>query len=158
MSQMNKKLYYAYAWKVNEAEKQKQISEQNGIYIYKSALDRLWGDGFNLDDKGSKYIAKLIEALYHEKELLRRFYKRESFREYWDLKDKYNPHYFLLGDSDKIIGEMRESIIKSPYEKDDADLNELIYDLSDLEIMRYEGRRDGQFLGYKKLLKGLYKE
>lgn len=158
MSLTNKELFYAYAWKVNEAEKQKQISEQNGIYIFKSALDRLDNDGFNLEEKGSEYIAKLVEALYHERELLRRFSKRKSFREYWDLKDKYNPHYFLLGDSEMIMGEMRKSIIKSPYEKDDTDLNELIFDLTDLEITRYEGRQDGPILGYKQLLKGLYRE
>lgn len=159
MSQFNKNLFYAYAWKVNEAEKQRKISEQNGIYIYRSALDRLDNDGFNLDELGSQYIAKLIEALYHERELLRRFYKRESFREYWDLKDIYNPHYFLLGDSKLIMDEMKGSIIRSSCEKDDADLNELVYDLTDLEIQRYEGRQqEGPILGYKHLLKGQYRE
>lgn len=144
-----------------EVEKQRQISKQGKIDVYRSALNRLWYDGFYADQAGTIYIAKLIDVLYHERELLKRFYKRPSFKGYWNLNDKSNPHYFLLGDSEKVISSMRKSIVLSQYEEDDTDICELVYDLTDREMARnllYHGASKEDVPSYKLLLKGQYKE
>ena len=125
-------------YRIKHTRRQKAIAKHAGIDIYKSALRRLEGDGFDIEEPGSKYIARLIEALYHERELLEKYGKRDSYKGYWDLKDINNPHYEGLGDAKEIQKEMRESIIHSPYEDNDADINELIYDLADLEIKHYD--------------------
>lgn len=164
MKQLNKRLYDAYGWKVQYVRKQKKLAKKQKLDIYKSALIRLKEDGFKIKQKGSKYIAKLIEALYHERELLKLYSKRASFEGYWNLKDIYNPHYFELGDGKEIIDAMRKSIINS-YEKDDCDLNELIYFFADKEILvrNYLYQDDPRYsaknaMSYKKELKKYYNE
>ena len=134
--------------------KSMNLSKENGLNIYKNALRRLDNDGFNIDNKGSQYIADLINLFYHERKLLEKYYKRPSYQGYWDLSDIKNPHYINIGNGKFVISEMRNEIIKSPYEDDDADLNELIYDLTDIEIARCneDNRRYDEQISYKKLL------
>ena len=147
----NKLAYKLYGYRIQHARKQKELAMQQGIDIYKSALERLNGDGFIIEEKGSQYIAKLIECLYLERELLKKYANRPSYEGYWDLNDPQNPHYYQLGDAKEIQEEMRKSIINSSCEDNDADFNELIYDLSDLEIFRnnYYRQDDPEYHGSK---------
>ena len=124
--------------------KQKRLSKKSGISIYESALSRLEHDGFNIEQKGSRYIAQLIEALYFERELLKKYYKRPSYEGYWNLNDINNPHYSELGDPKEILNEIRKSIIASCYEDDDADIQDLIYEFADMEIAHREYYRNDE--------------
>jgi len=130
------------------------ISEKKGIDIYRSALDRLRYDGFNLEELGTEYIAKLIFLLYHERSLLEMYYKRPGYQGYWDLSNDMNSHYKLLGNTKNKINNIRLAIEHSTCEENDADINELIYDLTDLEIRRYceDSRPRDEQTSYKKLL------
>ena len=164
MYQLSKEVFNVYGWKIQYVREQKRLAAEAGLDIYKSALERLYGDGFRIEQAGSMYMAKLIECLYHERELLNKYYRRLSYQGYWDLKDIYNPHYYQLGDSNEVQEEIRKSIIDSSCEKDDADLNELIYDLSDREIIQYNYLYKDDMehaaknaISYKKLLPDYYK-
>ena len=154
MSSMLEQLYYFKQHRIESVKKSQRLSERNGIDIYRSALLRLEGDCFNIEEIGSQDIAKIIYRLYHERWLLEKYYKRPSYEGYWDLSDPKNPHYKSLGSGKRIIGEMRESIINSSCEEDNADLNELLYDLCDLEIRKYneDNREPEERISYKKLL------
>lgn len=165
MSQLSNPIKNLYGYSVQYVKEEKEYSKKSGIDIYQSALNRLYDDLFVIEQDGSKYLAKLIEALYHERALLLQFARDPSFARYWDLKDINNPHYIELGDAQQIIDEMRKSIIDSRCEKNDADLNELIYDLADREIIKYnylykddEEHAAKNAISYKKLLPGYYEE
>lgn len=154
MSNLEKQQYYFRQHRIEAVKKSQRLSEKNKIDIYRSALFRLEGDCFNIEEIGSQDIAKLIYRLYHERWLLEKYYKRPSYEGYWDLSNPKNPHYKSLGSGKKIMDEMRSSIINSLCEDDNADINELIYDLCDLEISKYnEDNKDyEERISYKKLL------
>jgi hypothetical protein len=163
MSNLNGKPDYLKLHRIQAVKKSQALSEKNGIDIYGSAIYRLYCDGFNIDEMGSKNIARLIYMLYHERWLLEKYYKRASYRGYWNLSDINNPHYkslsdgkkIHLGNGEKILDNIRKSIIHSQCEEDDADINELIYDLCDIEIRMHneDDRERGESISYKKLLK-----
>lgn len=164
MQSINQRIYSLYGYRVEYVHKQKRLAKEKGLDIYQSALERLYDDGFKIEQDGSIYIAKLIEDLYHERELLKKYSKRPSYLGYWDLKDIHNPHYYPLGDAREIQEEMRKSIISSSCEQNDADINELIYDLSDREIIKHnylyqdDPRLQAQFApSYCKSLRQYYK-
>lgn len=152
MEELNRQEHYLRQHRI--VRKSMIQSKKKHIDIYRSALDRLQGDAFIIKEAGSQYIAKLIYQLYHERKLLEKYHDRPSYQGYWDLSDINNPHYYRLGDSIQILKAIRESIIHSCCEEDDADINELIYDLSDLEISRHnEDKREyDDRISYKKIL------
>lgn len=162
MSNLIEKPDYLKLHRIDAVKKSQALSKRNNIDIYRSAIYRLDGDGFNISEIGSQNIARLIYRLYHERWLLEKYYKRASYQGYWDLSDINNPHYkslsdrkkLSLGNGERIIEGIRESIIHSQCEADDVDLNELIYDLCDIEIRRHneDDRERDESISYKKLL------
>jgi hypothetical protein len=135
-----KDIYYGYVFRQEVVDKQIEESKEKGLDIFESALIRLEGDGFDIEEEGTMCLARLIEMLYHERELLQKYHARESYKGYWDLNDKSNSHYYRVGngDSERIISEIRRSIWHSSCEDNRVDLNELAYDLADKEIAYYE--------------------
>ena len=156
MEKNNKAENYLIMHRIEAMRKSMNKSKQKGIDIYRSALNRLDGDGFHIEDRGSQDIARLINQLYHERLLLEKYYKRPSYIGYWDLSDISNPHYSMINDMSnrKIMDNIREAIIHSYLEEDDADINDLIYELTDNEISLYneDDRPYSERISYKKLL------
>ncbi len=168
MSQLEKKdMPLVFQFVSKDVENNRKKSEENGIFIFKDALDFLEIDGFDITQKGTEYIAKFIDVLYHEKELLLLCFNRRGeidgfWKDFWNLNDRNNPHYTLYGDSNIIIPEMRKSIKSSLYESDDTNLNELIYQITDTQIDRrgyfskeLPGHEYAHNVSYRKILLGI---
>ena len=167
MGQLEKKdIPSVFEFVKNDVEKNRKKSEEHGIFIYKDVLDFLSIDGFDISQMGTKYIAKFVDVLYHEKELLLLCYNRRGeidgfWKDFWNLNDKNNPHYSLYGESSIIIPKMRESIVSSSFEEDDTNINEFIYGLTDTQIARrgyfpkeLPGHEYAHSVSYSKILLG----
>ena len=99
--------------------------------IRQNVLDDLESSNYSKKDLGTQYLATLITIYYHERYLFRR--RDLDSDEYFDLSNKNNEHYSMLGTTkEKAISEMEKVINRN--EEEDATLPEIVYDLADAYI------------------------
>ena len=102
-------------------------------------LDYLKSFGYDLNDKGTEYLATLITIFFHERKLYQQ--KDIEDKSYWNLKDFSNEHYQMLGDNpDNVINHISNSIDKNEYE--DGSIAEVVYTLADIVGVYGKDRKD----------------
>lgn len=112
-------------------------------------LDYLKSFGYDLNDKGTEYLATLITIFFHERKLYQQ--KNIDDKSYWNLKDFSNEHYQMLGDNpDNVIKQISNSINKNEYE--DGSIAEVVYTLADIVGVYGKDRKDKERVPYSRML------
>ena len=90
--------------------------------------DVLENDGFDLKEEGTKYLARLIENLYHERKL---YYEQGNKYDYFNLDDYSNIHYEMLGVSkEQVIYQIISSIATNELEMG-CSISKIAYEVVD---------------------------
>ena len=145
---MNKDEYLRELNRIELINKAIELSKKNNVDVYDDAYEYLRHTFFDMQDKGTKDIAYYTQLLYYERYLLEKYYKRQSYRYYWDLRDKDNPHF--KNDGEEIVEGMQRVINKRLTEAYGMNINTFIYNLTDYEINKYneDKRPYGQRISY----------
>ena len=97
--------------------------------IKEMILDNLEKSGYNLEEKGTMYLADLATMLFQERKLFGERLYSENIKEFWDLDENDNVHYRMLGNNpDEVILSIEDSINNS--EENEA-ISTIVYSLVD---------------------------
>ena len=119
-------------------------------YIRDRILEDLERGGYDINDKGTQYMATIALIFYHERKLFRRNDIEDNG--YWDLDLDYNEHFSMLG---RNINEVKREITKAIEKSDDygiCSMAEVIYDEADYYGYYGKDRDDKKRKSYYKTL------
>lgn len=121
-----------------------KIDDGFGNIIYNPDIatrieEMLKDNGFNFLDVGTQYLKRLIEIIYHERELYYADVSKEQEKikvDYFNLNDFSNVHYKMLGvPKEKAITDMILTIYNNKYECGYS-ISDIVYECAD-KLMYY---------------------
>ena len=114
----------------------KQVKERE-INLHDNILENLEDGEYDLNTLGVQYISMLVQILYHERNLYKVCDEFSIYgQNYFNLDDKENEHYKMLGISNlEVLSEIEKSMKGTPDEG--ISISQLIYEIVDHIMYHY---------------------
>ena len=102
-----------------------EVKEKN-YQVRSQALEELKWSGFDVQNIGTQYLATLITIFFHERKL----YSMSDKSFYWNLADRQNEHYKMLGTKPKQVIKSINEVVKENIDEE-GPVEDIVYELAD---------------------------